>query len=70
MNDPTHYVDVTSCIRQKHDACFIHKSQKIEDEYARYHGRMETFRGMEAGYPFAEAFVAQAMSPHVEIPHA
>ncbi len=55
--NPTDYVDISSVIKQKHEVCFIHKSQIIEEEYPQYHGRMETFRGMEHKCDFAEAFV-------------
>jgi LmbE family N-acetylglucosaminyl deacetylase len=54
---PTDYVDISSVIKQKHDACYCHKSQKIEEEYPLYHGRMEIFRGMEYNCEYAEAFV-------------
>jgi hypothetical protein len=50
-------VDITPVIKQKHNACFVHKSQKIEEEYPLYHGRMELFRGMENSCEYAEAFV-------------
>jgi LmbE family N-acetylglucosaminyl deacetylase len=59
---PTDYVDITSVIKQKHDACFIHLSQKLEDDYALYHGRMEIFRGMEHHCEFAEGFIRLAQS--------
>lgn len=54
---PTNYVDITPVIKQKHDACFIHKSQKIEEDYPTYHGKMEVFRGMEFNTSYAEAFI-------------
>lgn len=54
---PTDYVDISNVIKQKHDACFIHKSQKIEEDYFSNHGQMEIFRGMEHNCRFAEAFV-------------
>ena len=60
---PTDYIDITAVADQKHLACFVHKSQKIEEIYADSHGKMEVFRGMESGYPFAEAFVRHAQSP-------
>lgn len=60
---PTDYLDISSVIDLKHKACFIHQSQKMEEEYAQYHGRMEVFRGMENNCDYAEAFVKQAMSP-------
>jgi LmbE family N-acetylglucosaminyl deacetylase len=54
---PTDYVDITPVIKLKHNACFVHKSQKIEEEYPLYHGKMEFFRGMENNCEYAEAFV-------------
>lgn len=59
---PTEYVNISSVIKQKHDACYCHKSQNIEDEYPTYHGRMEIFRGMEFSCEFAEAFVKHIQS--------
>lgn len=59
---PTEYVNISSVIKQKHDACYCHKSQNIEDEYPTCHGRMEIFRGMEFSCEFAEAFVKHAQS--------
>jgi LmbE family N-acetylglucosaminyl deacetylase len=60
---PTDYVEITSVIKQKHDACFVHKSQKIEEEYPLYHGQMELFRGMEYNCEFAEAFIRHFQMP-------
>lgn len=64
---PTDYVDITSVINQKHNACFAHKSQKIEEEYVQYHGQMELFRGMEYNCKYAEAFVRHFQKPKVSI---
>lgn len=60
---PTDYVDITSVIKQKHKACFVHKSQRIEEEYPLYHGQMETFRGLEYNCEYAEAFVRHFQKP-------
>jgi LmbE family N-acetylglucosaminyl deacetylase len=60
---PTHYVDITSVVKQKHEACFVHKSQMMEEEYPLYHARMEMFRGMESNCEYAEAFIEQVMNP-------
>jgi len=60
---PTDYVDITSVIDQKHDACFAHRSQKIEEEYMNYRGPMEVFRGMEYNCGYAEAFVRHFQKP-------
>jgi LmbE family N-acetylglucosaminyl deacetylase len=64
---PTNYVDITSVIKQKHAACFAHKSQKIEEEYPLYHGRMEIFRGMEYKCEYAEAFCGHYQKPKKSI---
>jgi len=60
---PTHFVDITRTRERKHEACFAHRSQRIEQTYADDHGRMETFRGMEAQVESAEAFVLHPQSP-------
>jgi LmbE family N-acetylglucosaminyl deacetylase len=65
---PTDYVDISSVIKQKHDACYIHRSQQMEEEYAMYHGRMEIFRGMEHQCQFAEAFVRLAQCRERSLP--
>jgi len=59
---PTDYVDISSVIKAKHEACFVHKSQKPEEWYMKSHGNMEKFRGMEYNCEFAEAFVRQFQS--------
>lgn len=65
---PTDYVDITSTVGEKHRASFVHVSQGIESVYARTHGRMEEFRGMEYGCKFAEAYVKHAQSKTVLLP--
>jgi LmbE family N-acetylglucosaminyl deacetylase len=62
---PTDYMDITAVIKQKHNACFAHVSQKMEETYKDHHGKMETFRGMEYGCDYAEAFVRHVKSPAV-----
>ncbi|MDZ7615242.1 MAG: hypothetical protein U5K51_17225 [Flavobacteriaceae bacterium] len=42
---PTDYVDITAVLDQKHKACFVHKSQKIEEEYPLYHGKRWNLSG-------------------------
>lgn len=59
---PTDYVDITKVVEQKHKACFIHKSQKIKENYPNDHAKMEVFRGLEKGVAYAEAFVKYAKS--------
>lgn len=66
---PTDYCDITPVVQEKHEACFVHKSQKIkETTYPEFHALMEKFRGLEYGCDFAEAFVHHARSPEAWIP--
>lgn len=60
---PTEHVDITSVISQKHQACFVHRSQNIEATYGDDHGKMEVFRGMESGCQYAEAYIRHVQSP-------
>lgn len=64
---PAYYVDIGSVLDLKHKACFAHKSQHIQQNYARDHGKMEPFRGLEAGCEYAEAFVLQSLSPRIPL---
>lgn len=60
---PTHFVDITEVRSVKHKACFAHESQNVSSRYANDHEKMEEFRGMEGGHPYAEAFVRHWQSP-------
>jgi LmbE family N-acetylglucosaminyl deacetylase len=62
---PTDYIDITGVVNQKHNACFAHVSQKIEETYQDHHGKMEIFRGMEFGCDYAEAFIRHVRSPGI-----
>jgi len=53
---PTHYVDITATEAKKRKACFAHRSQHPEGFYS-HHEQMNRFRGLEAGFRLAEAFV-------------
>lgn len=64
---PTNYVDIGASLDKKHEASFAHKSQDIEEMYEPSHGRMEVFRGMEAGCKYAEAFIHQVQNPKSNI---
>ncbi len=57
---PTDYVDIRAVREKKKAALFAHKSQGGEEIYRQYHEVMEEFRGREAGYLAAEAFVRLA----------
>jgi len=54
---PTDYVDITSVVEKKHEACMCHVSQGMPDILDGWHIPMEKFRGMEYGCKAAEAFV-------------
>ena len=54
---PTDYVDITSTRETKRKAVYSHTSQHPETIYSHGHELMEKFRGLEAGYGAAEAFV-------------
>jgi len=62
---PTDYIDISGVIKQKHDACFIHTSQEVEEIYKTSHGPMEVFRGMEFGCKYAEAYIRHVQSPGI-----
>jgi len=59
---PTHFMDISSVIEEKHKACLCHVSQHIDRVIQNYHGPMEKFRGMQAGYSYAEAFIRHDQS--------
>jgi len=67
---PTDYVDISEVVARKHEACFVHVSQKVSEWYEHDHGRMEVFRGMEAGCRHAEAFVRHDTGPAGRLPGA
>jgi LmbE family N-acetylglucosaminyl deacetylase len=54
---PTDYVDITSTRETKRKAVYCHTSQNPAEIYSHGHELMEQFRGLEAGYEAAEAFV-------------
>ena len=64
---PTNYVDITKTAKRKRAACFAHASQQPEDWYG-LHEKMNVFRGMEAGYQQAEAFVRHCQNLQSGVP--
>jgi len=60
---PSLYVDITSVADRKRKACYEHKSQNVESWYAQTHEIIESFRGLEYGCRYAEAFVEQMQGP-------
>jgi len=66
---PTDYCDITPVVEKKHEACFVHKSQKIKEEtYPEFHAKMEIFRGLQHGCDYAEAFIHHEQSPYSRLP--
>jgi LmbE family N-acetylglucosaminyl deacetylase len=60
---PSVYIDISSVIKQKSDACMIHVSQNPEDFYENLHVKMEKFRGLEFNCEYAEAFIRHNQNP-------
>lgn len=54
---PTDYVDISATSETKRKALYCHTSQHPAEIYSHGHQLMEQFRGLEAGYAAAEAFV-------------
>lgn len=65
---PTHYVDVTSTVERKKEACYAHASQNPPSFYDAYHEPMLKHRGMEAGVRAAEAFIRHVQSRSEPLP--
>jgi len=59
---PTHFVDISSTVDRKKEACYAHQSQNPPGFYDKYHEPMHKHRGMEANVKVAEAFVRHAQS--------
>jgi LmbE family N-acetylglucosaminyl deacetylase len=61
MFTPSDYVDITATEPRKRAACYAHASQ-TPDRYYALQSQIAQFRGLEAGYPQAEAFLRHARS--------
>lgn len=61
MFTPSEYVDITDVEPLKHQACYAHASQSPDRFYA-LQAEVARFRGIEAGYAQAEAFVRHVLS--------
>jgi LmbE family N-acetylglucosaminyl deacetylase len=59
---PNRYVDFSAAEPQKRAACYAHASQ-TPDRYYALQDEVARFRGVEAGYARAEAFLLQLQSP-------
>lgn len=60
---PTHYVDISSVIERKRQACYAHASQEPDGFYGGFHEPMQRLRGLEYQCRAAEAFVSLAQNP-------
>jgi N-acetylglucosamine malate deacetylase 1 len=60
---PSQYVDITSTVERKLQACMAHDSQHPTSFYFQYHEPMQRLRGLEYGCQAAEAFVSMAQNP-------
>jgi hypothetical protein len=60
---PTDYVNISTVVQRKRDACYAHVSQDPPDFYGRYHEPMQRMRGLEFSCAAAEAFVRLAQNP-------
>ena len=59
---PTQFIDITAVELTKRSACFAHASQTPE-RYYELQDAVAKFRGLQSGYPRAEAFLRQVQSP-------
>lgn len=67
MFPPTDYVDITATEPRKREACYAHASQ-TPDRYYALQSQVTRFRGLEAGYAQAEAFVRHVQSRRELLP--
>jgi LmbE family N-acetylglucosaminyl deacetylase len=56
MFAPTHYVDITATQARKRAACYAHASQ-TPDRFYDMQSKTMCFRGLEAGYRYAEGYI-------------
>jgi LmbE family N-acetylglucosaminyl deacetylase len=61
MFAPTNYVDISKTEERKRAACYAHASQAPDRFYA-LQSQVTRFRGVEAGYAQAEAFIRHVQS--------
>lgn len=54
---PTDWVDISSVLARKYEACYCHASQDLGEVMRDWHDPMEKFRGIECRCRAAEAFV-------------
>jgi LmbE family N-acetylglucosaminyl deacetylase len=61
MFAPNEFVDITATEARKRAACYAHASQSPDKFYA-LQSQVTRFRGLESGYPQAEAYVRHAQN--------
>jgi len=66
---PTDYVDISATESRKRAACYAHASQ-APDKFYSLQSQVTRFRGIESGYPQAEAYIRHAQSPGNWLPEA
>ena len=64
---PSDYVDISSVESRRHAACYAHASQRPDKWYPRQVD-VTTFRGVESGFPQAEAFLRHRESKRALLP--
>jgi LmbE family N-acetylglucosaminyl deacetylase len=67
MFNPTRYVDISAVEPKKRAACYAHASQ-TPDRYYALQSQVAKFRGIESGYPQAEAFIPHLQNPYQALP--
>ncbi|MEO8659783.1 MAG: PIG-L deacetylase family protein [Bryobacteraceae bacterium] len=67
MFHPNEYVDITDVEPQKRAACYAHASQS-PDRFYTLQDQVAKFRGLESGYPRAEAFARHPYSAAGRLP--
>ena len=67
MFSPSDYVEITATETRKRKACYAHVSQN-PDKYYALQSQVMRFRGLEAGYLQAEAFIRHRHSPRGLLP--
>ncbi|MBV8896291.1 MAG: PIG-L family deacetylase [Acidobacteriaceae bacterium] len=67
MFSPTDYVDITATESRKRTACYAHASQSPDRFYA-LQSEVTQFRGTQAGFRHAEAFIRHVESPAHVLP--
>lgn len=67
MFSPAEYVDISSVESRRRAACYAHASQ-VPDKWYPLQTEITRFRGVESGFPQAEAFLRHSMSKRALLP--